>query len=87
MSDQRAYEQHFENELEAARIQLERPEHRTLVVGVTVEWDEDEWEVKVCLARSVSSGTKRHHAEGFIKGLEREVDRLKRLIGMKDDAA
>lgn len=71
-----AFDTNLEQQLETARILTEAPGHKILVVGIAAGGVESGR-----MTRSVSQGTTKAHARIFIAGLEREIARIKRLIG------
>ena len=70
-----AFERNFEEQLEAARMLMEAPGRRIHVLGVSVSGDD------IMMARSVSEGTTRGEARGIVQALEREIARIRKLIG------
>lgn len=62
---------HFENELEAARVQLEAPGRRVLIVGVVAEDGG-----LVSLARSTSQRFSRGEAITLAAALRKEANRI-----------
>lgn len=72
---------HFEMELATCRMRLEGKGRKAFVLGIIAEPGADSKEGH--MARSVSGDTSRLDALVFIAGLEREIARIKRLIGEK----
>lgn len=69
-------EKNFEEQVIAARMLTEVEGSKVLIVGISAGGADEG-----LLTRSVSAGTSKRHARIFIAGLEREIARIRMLIG------
>lgn len=66
----------FEHQLETARLLCEADGRKVLIVGIATDGPE-----QGLLGRSASAGPTKKDARTFIRALEREIARIKQLMG------
>jgi hypothetical protein len=70
----------LEQELEATRVLVEAQGRKVLIVGIATDHHQNGLSGGL-ISRSVSAGISRKDARIFVAGLEREIARLKKLLG------